>query len=71
MTNSSSTGPELRSWLRWASEEGIASDFVHWVADAGCLACWPDYALLPPVLLELKQQYHEGLGLRRVQKART
>jgi hypothetical protein len=56
MTNSAGTDPELRSWLRWVSEEGNASDFVRRVADAGCLACWPDYALLPPVLLELKQQ---------------
>jgi hypothetical protein len=57
---SASTDPELRSWLRWAAEEGNTPSFVRKVADATLIACLPDYELLRPVLLELKQQYPEG-----------
>jgi hypothetical protein len=55
MMYSANTDPELRQWLRWASEWGSTPMFVSKVADAACLACLPDYALLRPVLLELKR----------------
>ncbi len=48
--------PELRDWLRWASEWGTTPMFVSKVADAASAACIPDYELLRPVLLELKRQ---------------
>jgi len=56
---SANTDPELRRWLRWASEEGNAPAFVRTVADAACLACSPDYEMLRPVLLDLKRQHPE------------
>jgi hypothetical protein len=54
---SARTDPELRDWLRWASEDGITTSFVRAIAEAASLACLPDYSLLRPVLLELKQRY--------------
>jgi hypothetical protein len=92
---SASTDPELRDWLRWASDEGNAPAFVRRVAEAAQMACSPDdhelfgwlcwacgrghtpsfvralveaafracagdYALLRPVLLELKRRHPEG-----------
>ena len=57
--HSTNTDPELRDWLRWASESGSTPMFVRRVADAACLACSPDYQLLRPVLIELKRRYPE------------
>jgi hypothetical protein len=51
------TDPELRDWLRWASESGRTPRFVRTVAEAALVACIPDYVLLRPVLLELKRRY--------------
>jgi hypothetical protein len=53
---SASTDAELRDWLRWASESGEVPMFVRTVAEAATIADLPDYALLRPVLLELKRQ---------------
>jgi hypothetical protein len=61
MMDSANTDPELRSWLRWASERGSTPMFVSKVADAACLACLPDYGLLRPVLLELKRLHPQPL----------
>jgi len=55
MMDSAYTDPELRAWLRWASEWGTTPMFVSKVADAASAACIPDYELLRPVLLELKR----------------
>ena len=55
------TDPELSQWLRWASEGGKTPMFVRTVAEAALMACSPDYALLRPVLVELKRRYPEGL----------
>jgi hypothetical protein len=33
------TDPELRSWLRWASESGNTPTFVRTVAEAALMAC--------------------------------
>jgi hypothetical protein len=52
--------PELSRWLRWASERGNTPMFVRTVAEADLIACLPDYALLRPVLLELKPRNPEG-----------
>jgi hypothetical protein len=57
MMDSANTDPELRQWLRWASEWGTTPMFVSKVADAASAACIPDYELLRPVLLELKRQH--------------
>jgi hypothetical protein len=57
---SANTDPELRQWLRWAFECGKVPMFVRTVAEAALLACSPDYALLRPVLLELKRRHPEG-----------
>lgn len=54
---SANTDPELRSWLRWASERGNTPMFVRTVAEAALIACKPDYELLRPVLVELKRRY--------------
>jgi hypothetical protein len=54
------TGPEVRQWLRWASERGNTPMFARTVAEAALVACIPDYILLRPVLLELKRRYPEG-----------
>ena len=48
--------PELRDWLRWASESGNTPMFVRSVAEAALVACTPDYVLLRPVLVELKRR---------------
>jgi len=56
MMLSANTDPELREWLRWAFEGGKVPVFVRTVAEAALIACLPDYALLRPVLLELKRQ---------------
>jgi hypothetical protein len=52
--------PELHNWLHWASERGNTPTFVRTVAEAARMACMPDYALLRPVLVELKWRYPEG-----------
>jgi len=54
--HSASTDPELRDWLRWASKSGEVPVFVRAVAGAATVADLPNYALLRPVLLELKRQ---------------
>ncbi len=59
MMLSANTDPELRLWLRWASEGGNTPMFVHTIAEAALMASTPDYVLLRPVLLELKRRYHE------------
>ena len=38
--------------------------FVRTVAEAALMACMPVYALLRPVLLELKRRYPGGLSAR-------
>jgi hypothetical protein len=60
MNDSAHTDPELRDWLRWASERGNTPTFVRTVAEAARMACIPDYVLLPPVLLELKRRHPEA-----------
>jgi hypothetical protein len=59
MMDSADTDPELRQWLRWASESGKVPMFVRTVAEAALVACIPDYLLLRPVLLMLKRRYPE------------
>ena len=54
------TDLELSRWLRWASERGNTPVFVQTVAEAALMACSPDYALLRPVLAELKRRCPEG-----------
>lgn len=56
MLYSASTDRDLREWLRWASESHEVPMFVRAVAEAAFLADLPNYALLRPVLLELKRQ---------------
>jgi hypothetical protein len=56
---STSTDPELRDWLRWASESARTPMFARTVAEAPLFACVSDYELLRPVLLELKR-LHPG-----------
>jgi len=54
LMDSASADPELRDWLRWASERGEHAD----VRAHGCgsrLPCLPDYRLLRPVLAELRR----------------
>ena len=59
--SSAYTDPELRDWLRWASEGGKVPSFVRTVAGAALIACSPDYVLLRPVLIDLKRR-HPGAG---------
>ena len=63
MMDSANTDPELRAWLRWASESGNTPMFVRTVAEAALIACSPDYEVLRPVLVELKRRYPEGTNL--------
>jgi len=56
MNVSANADTELADWLRWASESGEAPSFVRTIAEAAFLADLPNYALLRPVLLELKRQ---------------
>jgi hypothetical protein len=56
VTYSAATDAELTDWLRWASESGGASSFIRTIAGAAFMADLPHYALLRPVLLELKRQ---------------
>ncbi len=56
MSYSANTDPDLRDWLRWASESGEASSFDRTIAEAAFIADLRDYSLLRPVLLELKQR---------------
>jgi hypothetical protein len=65
--DSANTDPELRDWLRWASESAKTPVFVRTVAEAALVACLPDYALLRPVLVELKRQYPEGCGSHEIE----
>jgi hypothetical protein len=53
---SAHTDPELRDWLRRASEGGRTPTFVRTIAEAAFMACIPDYLLLRQVLLELKRR---------------
>jgi hypothetical protein len=50
------TDPELALWIRWVSESGGVPMFIRTVADAVSIADLENYALLRPVLLELKRQ---------------
>jgi hypothetical protein len=59
MMCSANTDPELRQWLRWASESSKVPMFVRKVAEAALIACTPDYELLRPVLLVLKRRHPE------------
>jgi hypothetical protein len=59
MMDSANTDPELRHWLRWASEGGNAPAFVRKVGEAALIACSPDYLLLRSVLVELKRRLLE------------
>jgi hypothetical protein len=52
--------PELYGWLCWASMGRNAPSFVRVLAEAAICACAGDYALLRPVLAELKRRYAEG-----------
>jgi hypothetical protein len=54
MPCSAITDPDLRDWLRWASESGETSNFLRTVAEAALIADLRNYGLLRPVLLELK-----------------
>ncbi len=36
---SANSDPKLRSWLRWASEEGNGPSFIRNVAEAALIAC--------------------------------
>jgi hypothetical protein len=56
MTVSANNDPKLAHWLRWASESGEVPMFVRTIAEATSIANLADYALLRPVLLELKRQ---------------
>jgi len=56
MVYSANNDPELRVWLRWASEGGNVPLFIRTVVEAATIADLPSYALLRPVLLELKRQ---------------
>jgi hypothetical protein len=47
------TDLESHCWLRWASKRGNSPAFVRTVAEAARIACFPDYALLRPVLVNL------------------
>jgi hypothetical protein len=55
MTYSANTDLELNDWLRWASESSEVPGFVRANAEASFLADLLYYALLRPVLLELKR----------------
>ena len=48
--------PELSGWLCWASEGGHVPSFVRTLAEAAICACTSDYALLRPVLVELRRR---------------
>ena len=50
------TDPELKGWIRWAEESGEVPSFVKTIAEAAFLADLANYALLRPLLLELKRQ---------------
>jgi hypothetical protein len=63
--DSAFTDPELRDWLRWASESGNTPVFMRTVAEAAVIACTPDYELLWPVLVELKRRYPETSATSR------
>lgn len=56
---SASTDPELRIWLRWASDSGEVPSFVRTIAQAAFLADLKNYALLRPVLLKLKRRRNQ------------
>lgn len=56
MQYSANTDPELADWLHWASESGEVPSFVRAIAEAAFLADLANYALLRPVLLELKRR---------------
>jgi len=60
MMDSANIDLELRQWLCWAFESGKVPMFARTVAEAALIACLPDYALLRPVLLELKRRYPEA-----------
>jgi hypothetical protein len=72
MIYSPHTDPDLAEWIRWASESGEVPSFTKEIAEAALMADLPHYALLRPVLLELKRQHPEndrwtpaGLNRRR------
>ena len=50
------TDPDLRDWLRWASESGEVPSFIRTVAEAALCADLLHHALLRPVLLELMRE---------------
>jgi hypothetical protein len=60
------TDPELRDWLRWASESHEVPMFVRTIAEAAFLADLRNYAQLRPVLREVKRQYPRPTIVERI-----
>ena len=58
MTRSPRTDDELRDWMEWGAANGPC--FARALAEAVSLADLQAYALLRPVLLELKVKYPQG-----------
>jgi hypothetical protein len=59
--------PELARWLQWATRGGNVPSFVLALVEAAICACAGDYALLRPVLIELKRRHPEGQGRQAVE----
>ena len=56
MMESPHNNHEFRFWLWWAPVRRRPA-FLRRVAAAICLACWPNFEMLGPLLLELKRQH--------------
>jgi len=53
--SSAYTDSEMHDWFRWAEQHG--SSFLRAVAEAAFVSDLKHYALLRPILLELKTQW--------------
>jgi hypothetical protein len=62
MTQAATSDPCLRDWLNWVVESDEAPMFVKTVAEAASIADLSNYALLRPVLLQLKRQHPQPTG---------
>ena len=58
------TEPELRDWLRWASESGRVPTFVRTIAEAALVAFRADAAFAKPEIYDALEEHGVAYAIR-------
>jgi hypothetical protein len=64
MNDSAHTDPELRGWLRWASESGRVPTFVRTIAEAALVAFRADAAFAKPEIYDALEEHGVAYAIR-------